>query len=124
MLNNHFAGEDIMEIKKDEECNCVILKLSGNLIEGSNSEEFNNIVKSLSKENKNNILVDLKDVIYVNSTGLSILFRGYRTIDAAGGKFKLVNVKDKFRKLLSITKLDTLFEIEDSMKSALKSFDI
>ena len=112
-----------MKIEKKEEGNCVILKLTGSLIEGVKSEEFNLVIKSLTKENKLNIIVDLDDVKYINSTGLSILFRGYRTIDSNKGVFKLVNVNDKFKKLLSITKLDTLFDIEDTMSSAIDSFN-
>ena len=111
-----------MKIITEEAVKYTVLKLSGNLIENFTSEEFTEIVKALVEENKTNIIVDLENVSYINSTGLSILFRGYRTIEAADGKFMLINVKDKFRKLLSITKLDTLFEIEKDMKSALKNF--
>ena len=111
-----------MKIEKRDESNCIVLKLTGYLIEGTESEEFNNIVKSLTKEDNNNIIVDLANVNYINSTGLSILFRGYRTIDSVNGVLKLVNVNDKFRQLLSITKLDTLFEIEESLNSAIDCF--
>lgn len=113
-----------MKIETVEKNNCVIMRLVGNLIEDAKSEEFNQIVKSLTKENKRNIIVDLADVRYINSTGLSILFRGYRTIDSAGGIFKLVNVNEKFRQLLAITRLDTLFEIEENLKSAIESFNV
>ena len=73
-------------------------------------------------DDKKNVVVDLQKVTHVNSTGLSILFRGYRKINDAGGKFILVNINDKLKNLLSITKLDTLFDIEVDRKAAMKSF--
>ena len=110
-----------MDIIIEEKSNCIILKLSGNLIEGPNSSEFNNIIKRYLETNKINIVVDFSDVEYVNSTGLSILFRGYLAIEKVGGKFMLANLNAKLNNLLSITKLNTLFDIEENIETAIIS---
>ena len=112
-----------MDIIIEEKSNCVILKLNGNLIEGPNSSEFNNIIKRYIEANKKNIVVDFSDVEYVNSTGLSILFRGYMAINNVGGKFKVANLNAKLNNLLMITKLNTLFDIEENLETAIKNFN-
>jgi anti-sigma B factor antagonist len=110
-----------MDIIIEEKSNCVILKLNGNLIEGPSSAEFNNIIKRYIEVNQKNIVVDFGDIKFINSTGLSILFRGYLAIENVGGKFKIVNLNSKLKNLLSITKLNTLFDIEENIETAIKS---
>ena len=110
-----------MDINIKEISNFVILKLNGNLIEGQNTSEFNSIIKKYLRENKKNIVVDLGDIKYVNSTGLSILFRAHRTIENEGGKFKIANLNAKLINLLSITKLNTLFDIEENVEAAINN---
>jgi anti-sigma B factor antagonist len=110
-----------MDIIIEEKSNCVILKLNGNLIEGPSSAEFNHIIKRFIDVNQKNIVVDFGDIKFINSTGLSILFRGYLAIENVGGKFKIVNLNSKLKNLLSITKLNTLFDIEENIETAIKS---
>lgn len=110
-----------MDIIIEEKSNWVILKLKGNLMEGQDSSEFNNIIKRYVEANKKNIVVDLGEVSYTNSTGISILFRGHQAIKKVGGKFKLTNLNPKLKKLLLITKLNTLFDIEENIEQAIKS---
>ncbi len=109
-----------MSVKIKEIGNCVVLSISGNLVEGPNTNEFNGIVRKQIGYNKKNIIVDLGEIEFTNSTGLSVLFRGYKVVEDAGGKFILVNLSTKLKNLLSITKLNTLFVIEENVETALK----
>ena len=110
-----------MNIKIKEIDNCVVLSMSGNLIQGLNTDEFKNILRKQLDSNKKNIIVDLGEITFVNSTGLSVLFRGYKAVEEAGGKFRVVNISNKLNNLLSITKLNTLFVIEENVETAIKS---
>lgn len=110
-----------MDILIDERSSFVILKLNGNLIEGPETHEFNDIIARYIKQNKTNFIIDFSDIKYINSTGLSIIFRGYLSISKAGGKFKIANLNSKLSNLLSITKLNTLFEIEKDIEAAIGS---
>lgn len=112
-----------MNIKIKEIDNCVVLSMSGNLIEGLNTDEFNRIIRQKIESNKKNIIVDLSKIQYANSTGLSILFKGYQAVDKAGGNFRLVNLSSKLKNLLSITKLNTLFVVEENVETAIKNLD-
>lgn len=110
-----------MDIKVEKRNNCVILKLNGNLIEGPETNEFNNIIAEHLKENIKNFIIDFGDIKYINSTGLSIIFRGYLSVHKSGGKYKIANLNPKLKNLLSITKLNTLFDIEESIEKAILS---
>ena len=107
-----------MEINVVNEAEYTIVKLIGNLIEGPNTGDFVNIIDDLIKDNVRNIIIDTEKVTYANSTGLSVLFNAYRKLDKKGGKLIIINLNNKFKKLLSITKFDTLFEIYNDLESA------
>jgi len=111
-----------MDIETEQKNNYVIIKLKGNLIEGPKSDEFNKIIHQLIDDNKTYLIIDLGNVSYVNSTGLSILYNAHSAIKNVGGKMKLVSLNKKMQNLISITKLNTIFDVYDSEEIAAKSF--
>jgi len=58
-----------------------------------------------------NIIVDLSDIKYIDSSGLSALLVGNRIFNEAGGVFILVGVSDHAMKLISISQLDKVLTI-------------
>jgi len=99
-----------------------ILDLSGKLMGGSDSDDFKNEVKQLLAEGTKNILVNLEEVPWVNSTGLGTLIAGYTSVKREGGTLKLLNVTDRIQSILMITRLGTIFETYDDEAEALGSF--
>ncbi len=112
-----------MKIKTDEKYGAVIVQLKGNVMGGPESQEFHDLLHKLLDEGKKNIIVDLADVKFMNSSGLGILISGYTTIKNGGGLLKLANATEKINSLLVITKLITIFEHYDSVEEAVKSFN-
>jgi anti-sigma B factor antagonist len=68
------------------------------------------------------ILVNLKDVTYIDSSGLGELVAAFTAVKNAGGELKLLNLTSKVRDLLVITKLVTVFDVKDDEASAVESF--
>lgn len=99
-----------------------ILDLSGKLMGGSESEDFKNEIKRLVAEGFKNIVVNLEEVPWVNSTGLGTLIAGYTSVKREGGTLKLLNVTDRIQSILMITRLGTIFETYDDEAQALASF--
>ena len=113
-----------MNIEISEKFNTAVLNLKGKIVGGPDASEFNNTIQQLIEGNKKNIVVDLGNLKYVNSTGIGIIIRGYTTVKNAGGNLKLANLNEKMKGLLSITKLNTIFDIYDtSDAAAVKSFN-
>jgi anti-sigma B factor antagonist len=99
-----------------------VLKLSGQVTLGRESQQLRQRIKSLLAEGKNQILVDLADVTHVDSAGLGTLVSSLTSVQGAGGRMKLANLTKKLQDVLSITKLVTVFEVFEDVDAGLASF--
>ena len=111
-----------MKIKTSEKYEAVVLELKGNVMGGDDTKDFNELLHKQIDDGKKNIIVDLHDVKFMNSSGLGMLIGGLTTMKKAEGSLKLANVTDKIQSLLVITKLITIFESFNSVDEAAKSF--
>jgi anti-sigma B factor antagonist len=111
-----------MKTKVSERYNAVIIELKGNVMGGDDTKEFNDMLHKYIEEGKKNIIVDLHDVKFMNSSGLGMLIGGLTTTKKAEGTFRLSRVTDKIESLLIITKLITIFETYKSIDEAVASF--
>ncbi|GGN70125.1 hypothetical protein GCM10010112_36300 [Actinoplanes lobatus] len=59
------------------------------------------------------VRVDLRDAAFIDSTGLGALIEGYRTAEAKGVTFEVLNPSDTFRRVLSVTGLSDFFGLID-----------
>ncbi len=76
----------------------------------------------LLDEGKKNVVLDLDGVTVLNSSGFGILVASYTTIKNGGGGLKLARISTKIDGLLSITKLNQIFEHYSTVEEALESF--
>ncbi len=111
-----------MKVKTTEKYNAVVIELKGNVMGGPEAQEFSDLLHNLLKQNKKNIVIDLSDTKFMNSSGLGMLISGYTTIKNGGGNMKLANATEKIESLLVITKLITIFDHYDSVDKAVESF--
>jgi anti-sigma B factor antagonist len=102
--------------------NVTILDLSGRITIGEGSVQLREAVRRLLEQGHKNLLIDLGQVDYVDSSGIGELVSCYTTTKNQGGQLKLLNLTKKIKDLLSITKLLTVFETFDDEGSALASF--
>ena len=86
-----------------------ILDMSGKVKIGEGSIAFRTTIRRLLGEDKNNILLNLAGVSYVDSSGIGELVSGYTSVRREGGDLRLVNLTEKLQDLLAITKLLTVF---------------
>jgi anti-sigma B factor antagonist len=114
--------EDKMSIKVKESYNAVVIEMKGKLVGGPLSSEFSHTLYDHLDKGKKNIVVDMGDITYVNSSGLGILISGLTSMRKNGGDLKLANINNKVEGLLSITKLNQIFEQFDSVDEAVKSY--
>jgi anti-sigma B factor antagonist len=108
-----------MEIRERHVGPTVVLDLSGPLVGGNLLKDK---VNSLVFQGHRQILLNLGDVSYVDSSGLGELIASHTTVSRPGGQIKLVNLTRRVHDLLTITKLVTVFESFDVEAEALQSF--
>ena len=111
-----------MKTKVSERYGAVVIELKGNVMGGEDTKEFNDLLHKLIDEGKKNVVIDLSDVKFMNSSGLGMMIGGLTTMKKTGGNLKLARVTEKIESLLIITKLITIFEFYDNVDDAIKSF--
>jgi anti-sigma B factor antagonist len=99
-----------------------ILALKGKLMGGPDPTALHDRVHSLIADGINQVVIDMDDVKWMNSSGLGTLMASLTSLRNAGGDLKLANVAKKIESLLLITKLITVFETYNSVNRAVASF--
>ena len=107
--------------------NVCILDMSGNgriaLRFGASTASIPKAVQALLEGGYGNILLNLARVEYIDAAGLGDLVSSQITVNDKDGRIKLLNLGDKLRELMTITKLLAVFEVYDSESEALDSFE-
>ena len=83
-----------MKIKTSEKYSAVVIQLKGNVMGGPEAEEFSKLLHDYLDQGKKNIVVDLSDVKFMNSSGLGMLISGFTTMKNGGGYLKLSNATE------------------------------
>ena len=99
-----------------------IVDLAGRITMGEGSGVVRSAIKELLAGGRKNILLNLKDVTYIDSAGLGELVGAFASVNNAAGGIKLLHVQGKVRDLLQITKLYTVFPAYDDELAAVRSF--
>ena len=68
---------------------------------------------------RTDLVVDLTDVTFLDSTGLGVLVGRLKLARTRGGSMRLVGTDDRVLKVFAITGLDKVFEIHPDVESAL-----
>jgi anti-sigma B factor antagonist len=102
--------------------NVTVLDIHGKITIGEGSVEMRNKIRELLSAGKKDILLNLGDVSYVDSSGIGELVSCYTTVANQGGRLKLLNLTKKMHELLAITKLLTVFDSYNDENKAIASY--
>jgi len=99
-----------------------VLNVAGRITIGDETARLRETIRGSVNDGKKNILLDLGEVSYIDSTGLGEFVSSLSHVKGNGGQLKLLNLTKKVHDLLQITKLVTVFQVFDDEAGALKSF--
>jgi anti-sigma B factor antagonist len=99
-----------------------IVDLSGRITLGEGSVILRDSVRDLLSKGNKQIVLNLADVSYIDSSGIGELVSAYTHVRREGGELKLLNLTKKVHDLLQITKLYTVFDIKDDEAAAVGAF--
>jgi anti-anti-sigma factor len=111
-----------LEIKQRERESVIILDLNGRLTVGEEASSMRERVRALLEAGVRNLILNLQECDYIDSTGLGTLVICYTSVQKAGGKLKLMKLTRRNIELLVLTKLETIFEIFNEEQDAVNSF--
>lgn len=99
-----------------------VLDLKGNIRLGEGNIELHNTLRLLVERGEKQVLLNLAEVTYIDSSGLGELVAGYTTLQKSGGELKLLHLTQRVHELMVITKLLTVFEVYEDETEAVNSF--
>lgn len=112
-----------MNYSINERYNCIVIEFSGNMMGGPDANEFNEDLHDLIDQDKKEIVADLSNVKFMNSSGLGILIGGLTTMRNAGGDLRIAGADQRIESLLMVTKLITVFNSYRTVEEAVESFE-
>jgi len=111
-----------LKIKKlEQDSKMCIVYLEGRL-DVHYSTEIEEAINALIKEGYTKLLINLKKVSYLSSSGLRIFIAIARELKAKDGKVKLVEMPEAVKKIFIVVELLDMFEIYNSDDEAIRSF--
>ena len=99
-----------------------VLDIDGRIVLGEESNSFREKVKGLLASGKKKIVLNLANVTYIDSAGLGTLVATFHSARSQGASLKLANLGAKFKEVLQVTKLMTVFDTYESESAAIQSF--
>jgi anti-sigma B factor antagonist len=111
-----------LEIQRREREGIVVLDLKGRLTVGEAAGKLRETTSNEATAGNKNAVLNLKEVEYIDSTGLGAMVICYTSLQKMGGALKLCNLNKRNVELLLLTKLSTVFELFGDEQDAVNSF--
>ena len=119
----------MLEYKIRQSGDVTMLDLSGRISVGEalafgpgSGVVLSDVIGELAKKGQKKILLNLKAVKYIDSSGLGELVRNYTSLRRQGGELKLLSPSPTVLEALRITHLDRILDIKEDEQLAVQSF--
>jgi len=96
-----------------------VLEPRGSIIGGKETDELKEKAKDLFEQGNRKLVVDLGGVNYINSTGIGALVGLHAMYTKGQGKIKLCNMGKSVQNVFVITKLTSVFDVEETRDAAI-----
>ena len=110
-----------MEITASSSDNVTALQLEGRM-DLNSSSQLKERIKDYLSEGKTNIILDLSDVNFINSSGLGTLVSILKDVRMVKGRMVLCKLARYVQEVFEITQLSNIFEIYPTAEEAATSF--
>ncbi|UKN02541.1 STAS domain-containing protein [Paracrocinitomix mangrovi] len=107
-----------MNFSKEEKDNYTIVTSNVEKLDSTNAPELKSELVLINKNSVNNIVLDMSQSRYCDSSGLSAILIGNRLCKDSGGKFVISGLQPNVMKLVEISQLNSVLNIEDSLSDA------
>jgi anti-sigma B factor antagonist len=119
----------MLEYKMRQTREVTILDLSGRISVGEalafgpgSGTVLSDVIRDLASKGHRKILLNLKDVKYIDSSGMGDVLRSFTGLQRLGGELKLLSPAPAVLQVLQVTHLHKVLKIEDDEISAIQAF--
>jgi len=96
-----------------------VLSVSGE-IDMATAPGLRERLHALLADDKSKLIVDLDDVGFLDSTALGVLVGALKRARTEGGEVRIASTQPRVRKVFEITRLDSAFDLFDSVDEAVR----
>jgi anti-anti-sigma factor len=112
-----------MEVATRRAGDVTVLTLKGRLVLEDVEAQLRGVLDGLIEQGRVNLVLNLRDVNYVDSAGVGYLVSKYVSLHRRGGDLKLVQPAPRVAHVLDITRLARVFRSFDSDDDAVRDFE-
>ena len=112
----------LMNLQSEKVKDVNILYVREERLDAHNSGDLKAELARLFGEKEKNILVDLKDVRFIDSSGLGALVSGFKNAISQQGSLKLAGLQPQVKSMFELTRLHRVFEIFNSFEEAMETY--
>jgi anti-sigma B factor antagonist len=113
-----------LKIANREVDGVAVVALDGRIVLGEESTALREAVKGLLAQGKKKIVLNTDKVTVIDSAGLGTLVGLHSSARTQGASLRLCQLGTRFREVLQITKLLTVFDVYNTEADAVRSFSI
>ncbi len=110
-----------MNITTEEINKTIVIHISEERLDAHNSAELKVEIQRLFEAGNRNLLIDLKSVRFIDSSGLGALVSGFKNATSNQGTLKLSSLQPQVKSMFELTRLHRVFEIFPTASDALGS---
>jgi len=111
-----------MKLNTDISENRALISVMEERLDAHNSDELKSEMNSLFEAGIKDIIINLKDVRFIDSSGLGVLVSGYKNSSARQGSLKLSGLQTQVKSMFELTRLYRVFDIYSTTDEALLSY--
>jgi anti-sigma B factor antagonist len=99
-----------------------VMDITGRITLGESANALRDALRTAMAENHKKILLNMREVTFIDSSGIRELVASGNSIAGTGGQLKLVHLTGRVKDLMQITKLYNIFDVHDDEAAAIRSF--
>jgi anti-sigma B factor antagonist len=110
-----------MNLLTEQIQNTFVIHINEERLDAHNSSDLKLEVQKLFEAGKLHLLIDMKDVRFIDSSGLGALVSGFKNATSAQGTLKLSSLQPQVKSMFELTRLHRVFEIFPTAADALRT---
>ncbi|MBK5276133.1 MAG: STAS domain-containing protein [Desulfuromonadales bacterium] len=111
-----------MNLKTEQNGAVTVIVVREERLDAHNSDELKAEMNRLFEGGTKDLLVDLKEVRFIDSSGLGVLVSGYKNASTRQGSIKLCSLQSQVKSMFELTRLHRVFDIYQTVDEALESY--
>lgn len=123
IFKRYFSEEEQMDFAHEVQDNVLVITPKGENLDAKNSAAFKeNILNLIRLSGVSQLVFDLHQLQFIDSSGLGTFLAIQRTLNAQGGVLKLANLNKPIKTMFEIVSMHKIFDIFNSTEQAVMSF--